>query len=208
MKLYHYSPTDFTYTGSTEARPDPKRAGRFLVPANATETPPPPHGDLEVAVMVEGNWVVSEDFRGYWYNKDNGAAFVCESPLDAPDNATREAPPKLQQGQLVRWSNAAWEVYPDGFDYVRWFDAELAKGFTTGSNITLGLYQEDVSLLTGNFVLAKEAASLGMPIPPLIDTDGVPHPIESIEELTTIMLSYGQHRAELSAEYARRKSEV
>jgi len=90
----------------------------------------------------------------------------------------------------------------------KWFASQLAAGFTTNDGWTLGLQPTDVTLLTGNYVLAKEAAALGGDIPPVIDTDGVPHPMESIEELTAIMLAYGQHRAALSAEYAARKAAI
>lgn len=90
----------------------------------------------------------------------------------------------------------------------KWFESELAEGVTTAGGWTLGMSQEDVSLLTGNFVLAKEAAALGMPVPPIIDADGVPHEMSGIEELTAIMLAYGQRRAELSAEYAAKKAEI
>jgi hypothetical protein len=87
-----------------------------------------------------------------------------------------------------------------------WFDSEIAAGFETADGWKLGLSQADVTLLTGNFVLAKEAAALGMPVPPVIDTDGVAHEMDEIEELTAIMLAYGQYRATLSAEYATRRA--
>lgn len=87
-----------------------------------------------------------------------------------------------------------------------WFADALAAGFATAEGWKLGLTQGDVTLLTGNYVLAREAAALGMPIPPVIDTDGVAHEMEEIEELTAIMLAYGQHRAALSAEFAARRA--
>ena len=93
-------------------------------------------------------------------------------------------------------------------DLDQWFAAELAKGFETAGGWKLGLSQSDVTLLTGNYVLAKEAAALGMPIPPIVDTAGVPHPMTEIEELTAIMLAYGQYRAGLSQEYATRKAAI
>ena len=89
----------------------------------------------------------------------------------------------------------------------QWFAGEIAKGFATEDGWKLGLTDADVTLLTGNYVLSQQAASLGgSSLPPIIDTDGVPHPMESIEELTAIMLAYGQHRAALSTEYALRKA--
>lgn len=85
-----------------------------------------------------------------------------------------------------------------------WFNEQLAAGYTVpGLAFRLGLRQEDVTLLTGAFVLAKEAATLGMAVPPIIDADGRPHQL-TLAELTATMLGYGQHRAELSAQYAAR----
>jgi hypothetical protein len=87
-----------------------------------------------------------------------------------------------------------------------WFAGEIAKGFVTDDGWKLGLSESDVTLLTGHYVLAKEASALGLPVPPVIDADGVPHAFESIQDLTALMLGYGQHRAELSMEYAARKA--
>ena len=87
-----------------------------------------------------------------------------------------------------------------------WFAGQIAAGFTTAGGWALGLRPEDVTLLTGNFVLAKEAAALSLPLPPVIDSAGVPHAMTLIEDLTSLMLAYGQHRASLSAEYATRKA--
>ena len=91
-------------------------------------------------------------------------------------------------------------------DLEDWFQEQIDLGVTTANGWTLGLTQADITLLTGNYVLAKESAALGGPIPPVIDRDGVPHEIEEIEELTAIMLAYGQRRAEISAEYAAKRA--
>jgi len=91
-------------------------------------------------------------------------------------------------------------------DLDAWFDAQLAAGYVVPDfNFRLGLRQEDVTLLTGAFVLAKEAAVLLGSIPPIIDMDGVPHEL-TLEQFTTIMLGYGQYRAALSADYAAKKA--
>lgn len=93
-------------------------------------------------------------------------------------------------------------------DLEDWFREVTEPGFATAGGWRLGMTQEDVVLLTGYYVLAKEAAALGGEIPPLIDKDGVPHPIAEIEELTAIMLAYGQRRAEISAEYAAKRAAI
>jgi len=88
-----------------------------------------------------------------------------------------------------------------------WFAEQTAAGFTTAAGWRLGLAESDVTLLTGAFVLAKEADSMGLPLPPIIDADGVPRSL-TISEMTAVMLGYGQHRATLSAEYAARKAAI
>ena len=88
-----------------------------------------------------------------------------------------------------------------------WFAGEIAKGFTTADGWKLGLSESDVTLLTGQFVLAKEAASADLPLPPVIDMAGVPHTL-TLAELTALMLGYGGHRAALSTEYAARKAAI
>jgi hypothetical protein len=89
-----------------------------------------------------------------------------------------------------------------------WFREVTEPGFATADGWRLGLTTNDVILLTGHYVLAKESAALGGPIPPIMDMGGVPHEIEEIEELTAIMLAYGQRRAEISAEYAAKKAAI
>ena len=89
-----------------------------------------------------------------------------------------------------------------------WFKNVIDDGVTTPDGWKLGLSDADVTLLTGQFVLAKEAAAAGVDLPPVIDQAGVPHLFESIEELTELMLFYGQARAAISAEYASRKAAI
>lgn len=87
-----------------------------------------------------------------------------------------------------------------------WFESAIAEGYTTTGGWTLGLSNDDVSLLTGNYVLAQAAAAAGLDLPQVIDRKGVPHEIATIAELTSLMLAYGNYRASLSAEYAARKA--
>lgn len=88
-----------------------------------------------------------------------------------------------------------------------WYADQVMVGFTSTSGIRLGISTEDVALLTGNYVLAKEADNLSLPLPPVIDADGESHSL-SLPELTALMLEYGQHRAGVSAEYAQRKAAI
>lgn len=87
-----------------------------------------------------------------------------------------------------------------------WFANAISEGFATEDGWTLGLTDADVALLTGNFVLAQAADSMGMPLPQIIDRNGVAHTMPTLSEFTSVMLAYGTYRASLSEEYASRKS--
>jgi hypothetical protein len=89
-----------------------------------------------------------------------------------------------------------------------WFSNVVEAGWASPEGWRLGLSEADVTLLTGQFVLAKEADAAGGDLPAVIDKAGEPHVFESLEELTALMLAYGQARAALSAEYASRKAAI
>lgn len=83
--------------------------------------------------------------------------------------------------------------------------ATLANGWATPYGWKLGLDIQDVALLNGNFTLAKEAANLGITDPVfVIDTDGEAHEF-SLQDLTMLMLQYGQARAALSSQDAAKR---
>lgn len=86
--------------------------------------------------------------------------------------------------------------------------ASIASGWATPDGWKLGLDTQDVTLLTGAFILAKEAADAGITnSTSIIDTAGEPHQL-TIQELTSLMLQYGNARATLSAEYASKKHAI
>lgn len=87
------------------------------------------------------------------------------------------------------------------------FENNTNQGWDSSQGFKLGLTTQDVSLLVGLFVLAKEGAALGLEPPPIIDTDGNSHQL-TMQELTMLMLQYGNARAELSKTYASRKKLV
>jgi len=84
----------------------------------------------------------------------------------------------------------------------------IKTGWQTPAGWHLGLDIADVTLLSGAFMLAKEAAALGSAATtPIIDTAGVIHQL-TLEEMTTLMLQYGQVRATLSAADATKRATV
>lgn len=88
------------------------------------------------------------------------------------------------------------------------WNSQIQQGWTTPYGWKLGLSTSDVTLLTGAFLLAKEASSLGLAQEAsIIDTDGVSH-IININDFTSLMIQYGQFRSNLSSIYANKKIQI
>jgi hypothetical protein len=99
------------------------------------------------------------------------------------------------KNEKLREIDAAWQ-------------ANLASGWETPYGWKLGIAPQDVTLLMGAFILAKEASAMGLSdTGAIIDTDGVTHSM-SLPELTQLMLMYGQARSSLSGLDAARREAV
>lgn len=82
-----------------------------------------------------------------------------------------------------------------------------ATGWNCGQGY-LGLSASDVALYSGAFALAKEAAALGLPIPPIITKEDNQINFSTIQEMTALLLQYGAARSLMSAEFAARRRAV
>ncbi len=84
----------------------------------------------------------------------------------------------------------------------------ISNGWSTPYGWKLGLTTTDVTLLTGVFILAKEASALGISDPvSVIDTSGISHSL-SLTDLTLLMLQYGNARSLLSQKYSLAQSQI
>ena len=81
-------------------------------------------------------------------------------------------------------------------------------GWDSGQGYYLGITPSDVALLVGVFSLAKEAAALGLPLPNLISMENTAVVFSSIEEMTTVLLEYGQARSILAGTFADKRKAV
>lgn len=91
-------------------------------------------------------------------------------------------------------------------DLDNYWNSVIQNGFTTSYGWKLGLQNNDVTLLTGAFLLAKEASNMNISQDvTIVDLQGVSH-ILSINDFTILMLEYGQYRTQLSAEYSNKKN--
>ena len=83
----------------------------------------------------------------------------------------------------------------------------LSNGWNSGQGV-LGISAEDVALLSANFSMAKEAANLGYPIPPIITLDNQEISFSDIQTMTVFMLQYGEYRSSISKTFAARRRSV
>jgi len=85
---------------------------------------------------------------------------------------------------------------------------KVKSGWQTPDGYYLGIDISDVALLNGAFTLAKEANAMGITDPVnIVDTYGISHSM-GLQDLTTLMLQYGQARALLSNSYANIKQSI
>jgi hypothetical protein len=60
MKIYHYDSSTGAFTGTSEADPNPRRAGSFLIPAFATEVAPPNISEKQFACWNGSEWELKD----------------------------------------------------------------------------------------------------------------------------------------------------
>ena len=89
-----------------------------------------------------------------------------------------------------------------------WQYGILKEGYTTPEGWALGIDTDDVSLLTGAFLLLKESSALGLgDTTTIIDMEGIPH-VLSLAEMTNLMLQYGQFRSTKSQQYSAKLQQI
>jgi hypothetical protein len=152
------------------------------------------HTEIAAIAPIDGISGGMQDIRGYQISFKPEAT---EEQRAAANAALLTLPEKLKKTLAHKAGIAAID---------QWFNEQIETGFTGPNNIKMGLKTADIALLTGNFIMSQQAVALGMPLPPLMDMNGLAHFFANIEELTQVMLAYGQHRANLAMIYAARKA--
>jgi hypothetical protein len=125
--------------------------------------------------------------------------------IDHKEEATDE------QKQAAQEVVSQWPLEKAKLEKLAQIDAEwgqtIAQGWDSGQGI-LGISAEDVALLSANFSMAKEAANLGYPIPPIITVDSQEISFSDIQTMTVFMLQYGEYRSSISKTFAARRRAV
>lgn len=121
MQIFHYHPETGEFLGQSAALPDPLEEGRFLVPAYATDAPPPESGQNKVAVFDGQSWVLKPDFRGtvYWLSHGDKHT-ITEIGETVPEGAFLEepAPPAPTPAQIADEARAQRDALLAACDWV------------------------------------------------------------------------------------------
>jgi hypothetical protein len=138
--------------------------------------------------------------NGVSYNEEKQ---IVVDYVDVPSNEQLEAIEQIKNDwptEILKY-NALKNLENDWTNTVK-------NGWETPFGWKLGLDTTDVTLLTGAFMLAKEASALGINTPvSIVDTGGTIHSL-TLQEMTQLMLQYGQARASLSEQYAIQKAAI
>jgi hypothetical protein len=110
--------------------------------------------------------------------------------------------------QLTQVNNIIdrWPLYKAKLEKLEQVDISwkttMSNGWTTPYGWKLGTDNQDVTLLTGAFILAKEANNMGLSTTgTIIDMDGKSHEL-SLQDMTILMIQYGQFRSQISSQDA------
>jgi len=114
--------------------------------------------------------------------------------------------PSSEQLEQVNNIIMVWPLHKAKLEKLEQVDtawkSTMINGWVTPYGWKLGTDNQDVTLLTGAFILAKEANNMGLSTTgTVIDMDGKSHEL-SLQDLTILMLQYGQFRSQLSSQDA------
>lgn len=110
--LYHYHPETGELIGQSAADRSPLEPDIWLIPAHATDQPPPKPKARQVAVFRDGRWQLSPDWRAtaLWSTEDGAAVSITEIGLTPADVHATEKP---RPSAAHRWLNGQWQEDTD-----------------------------------------------------------------------------------------------
>ena len=105
MKIYNYDRVNGVFLFEDEARQDPLTPGMFLIPAYATEIPPPTASGHDVPVFNGSAWSLQPNFIGAEvYSTETGNRIYITALGPLPDNTTLLVPPAT----YPKWDGEKW----------------------------------------------------------------------------------------------------
>lgn len=110
--LYHYQPETGELLGESLADPSPLEPEVWLIPAHATDLPPPKLKPRQVAVFRDNRWQLAPDWRSaaLWSTEDGSAVSITDLGVTPTDAHATETP---RPSAAHRWQNGQWQEDAD-----------------------------------------------------------------------------------------------
>lgn len=112
MKIFNYHPETHEYTGDSQADASPLEPDVFLMPSYSTPIEPPATLEIEVAVFIDGQWLVKPDWRGValFGTADGASVFINDIGVVPSDIGATDIPPP---DETFVWRKGKWVVDKD-----------------------------------------------------------------------------------------------
>lgn len=112
MDIHNYD-DEFAFTITTQAQPNPREVGEFLIPAKATTIAPPsiPAGQCAIFNEQLQTWSLTEDHRGLVWDirQRSWIPYLVVGPLpQSPFEYATSEPPSI----LHEWDGVSWTIPP------------------------------------------------------------------------------------------------
>ena len=107
MKIYNYHSEYKYFINTSIADESPLEPGVFLIPAHATDIESPTCDSNQIQIFNGTSWDIIEDKRGIYYSTQTQEVIENCNPLEAPENTTKEKPPEVPKGKVLKW-NDGW----------------------------------------------------------------------------------------------------
>jgi hypothetical protein len=107
MKIYNYHLEYKYFINTSIADESPLEPGVFLIPAHATDIESPTCDSNQIQIFNGTSWDIIEDKRGIYYSTQTQEVIENYNPLEAPENTTKEKPPEVPKGKVLKW-NDGW----------------------------------------------------------------------------------------------------
>ena len=110
--LYHYHPETGELLGQSAADRSPLEPDIWLIPAHATDLPPPKPKARQAAVFRDGRWQLAPDWRSavLWSMEEGTAVSITEIGLTPADVHATEKP---RPSAAHLWKNGQWQEDTD-----------------------------------------------------------------------------------------------
>jgi hypothetical protein len=116
--FYLFEETSGLFISLVEVFESPEVKGEFLSPKFSTDISPPEVESNEVVIFKEGEWKISPNNSGVWYDELNAEFFIADPLEEIPENWSRDitelplSPKQIRDEALanITWTRPSDEV--------------------------------------------------------------------------------------------------